>query len=722
MGASWSSLGASLLAGVLINPLIGWADEAAAPDQLQEVIVTAQRSKQNIQDVPVDVTSVSMLQLSAAHIENTYDLSSVAPGLTSYQSSGFFMPHLRGVGNTVDSVGIESPVAVYVDGVFFASPSGALLSLNSIERIEVDEGPQGTLFGRNATGGVIQVITRDPSQAFGGEASIGYGNYNTVNATAYVTGRVATDLAADLAIYYSNRNSGYGTNLHNGEAIGTQNDAALRTKWMWTPTARDTLRLSVDYEYSYGNQFLNNRFVSGTIPLGTPVFSASNAWDVNMQTQPRDRVEQGGIALDFEHDFRLARLKNISAYRRTKANPIFSLSLAPFDVGASVGQLYSQFSEELQLLSRSESKVKWVAGVFYLDAPAESDPYKLFGDFFTDIVRIPSTPITTNTISDQSEAIYGQTTIPLPMASDLTIGGRYTTERRSIYGDVGLSGIPASLAGVSASESFRAPSWHVALDHHFTDDVMGYISDSRGFRAGTYNASGTSVKALETGVRPEYLDAYEIGLKTELFNRSLRLNGAAFYYNYKDMQVPIYSATGVRVLSGPKAHLYGADFDANWMVNERLSFQAGLALLHTNFASFPSAPFFANAPGGGLIEYGASAEGKQLPVAPEQTFNISSTYRVPLASGAALSFSGNYYYEAHWYSGPDNGLAAPATHLLNGSIAWSLPGDRMEVSVWGHNLLDKEIVSRLSEVAPWGDQETLEPPRTYGITVRYEFE
>lgn len=721
MGVGWSSLRASLAVGVLINPLIGWAGELVAPDQLQEVIVTAQRSRQNIQDVPVAVTSVSSLQLAAAHIESTYDLSSVTPGLSSYQSSGFFMPHLRGIGNTVDSVGIESPVAVYVDGVYFASPSGSLLALNSIERVEVDEGPQGTLFGRNATGGVIQVVTRDPSHAPGGEASIGYGNYNTVSATAYMTGPVANDLAADVAVYYNDRYSGYGTNLHNGEAIGVQQDVALRTKWMWTPTARDTLRASVDYEYSSGNQFLNNRFRSGTIPLGTPIFSASNPWDVDMQTQPHDRVEQGGIALDFEHDFYLARFKDITAYRRTKADPVFSLSLAPFDVGASVGQLYSEFSEELQLLSRAESKVKWVVGLFYMDAPAESDPYALFGNFFTTIAKIPSSPTTTNTISGESEAIYGQTTIPLPMSSDLTIGGRYTKEQRSIYGDVGLIGIPVSFAGFRASENYGAPSWHVALDHHFSDDVMIYISDSRGFRAGTYNASGTSVAALETGVKPEYLDAYEIGLKTELFNRRLRLNSAAFYYNYKDIQVPIYSATGVRVLSGPKADLFGAEFDANWMVTDRLSLQAGLALLHSEFISFPSAPFFANSPGGGLIEYGASADGKQLPVAPEKTFNVSPSYRMPLASGAALSFSANYYYEAHWYSGPDNGLAAPASNWLSASIAWSLPGDRTEVSVWGKNLLDKEIVSRLSEVAPWGDQETLQPPRTYGITVRYEF-
>ncbi len=721
MRVSWSSLGVSVVAGILINPLIVWADESAAPDQLQEVIVTAQRSKQNIQDVPVDVTSVSSLQLSAAHIESTYDLSAVTPGLTSYQASGFFMPHLRGIGNTVDSVGIESPVAVYVDGVYFASPSGALLSLNSIERIEVDAGPQGTLFGRNATGGVIQVVTRDPSQTLGGEVSIGYGNYNTVSATSYVTGSVTHDLAADLAVYYNDRLSGYGTNLRNGEAIGIQQDVALRTKWMWTPTVQDTLRVSVDYEYSYGNQFLNNRFLSGTVPLGTPVFSASNPWDVDMQVQPSDRVEQGGTALDFEHDFDFARFKNIAAYRRTDASPIFSLSLAPFDVGASVGQLYSQLSEELQLLSRPESKVKWVFGLYYLDAPAESNPYKLFGDFFTTIVGIPSTPITRNTISGQSEAIYGQATIPLPMASDLTIGGRYTTEQRSIYGDVGLSGIPASLTSFKAGENYGAPSWHVALDHHFTDDLMGYVSDSRGFRAGTYNASGTSVPALETAVKPEYLDAYEIGLKTELLNHSLRFNSAVFYYNYKDMQVPIYSATGVTVLSGPKADLFGADLDADWVVNDSLSFQAGLALLHSEFISFPSAPFFADGPGGGLTEYGASADGKQLPVAPEQTFNLSPTYRVPLASGAALSFTANYYYEAHWYSGPDNGLAAPATNLLNASMGWSLPGGGTEVSVWGENLLDREIVSRLSEVSPWGDQETLEPPRTYGLSVRYEF-
>src|SRR6266850_5461801 len=192
-------------------------NQGAGSGGLQEVVVTANKRRENIQDVPIAIAAISESDLAAHGVQNTLDVAAAIPGLTMQGSMNGLQAHLRGVGTTAIAAGEENSIATYVDGVYIASLSGSFLQLSNIEQIEVDKGPQGTLFGRNATGGVISIMTKAPSHAFGGSTALSYGNYDTVVTSSYVTGGLTENLAADLAFYFSNQGGGYGHNLYTGD-------------------------------------------------------------------------------------------------------------------------------------------------------------------------------------------------------------------------------------------------------------------------------------------------------------------------------------------------------------------------------------------------------------------------------------------------------------------------------------------------------------------------
>src|SRR5579862_4418361 len=194
-------------------------DTNNADSELSEITVTAQRRSENLQRVPVTVDAFGAASLESNGVESLTDLGTVEPGMIFSTVAGYALPYLRGVGTAATGPGFENPIAINVDGVYYAAQAGSILSLNNIESIEVDKGPQGTLFGRNATGGAIQITTKTPSQEFGGSVSAGYGNYNTTTGDFYVTGPIASNVAADLAIDISHQGSGYGKILDNGQPL-----------------------------------------------------------------------------------------------------------------------------------------------------------------------------------------------------------------------------------------------------------------------------------------------------------------------------------------------------------------------------------------------------------------------------------------------------------------------------------------------------------------------
>jgi iron complex outermembrane receptor protein len=712
------------------------AAPAAAPAMLQEVVVTAQRRRENLQDVPITVTAVSAAKLSAGGVQNTQDLIAVVPGLTFPSSEGTALPHIRGVGSTGVAPGVENSVALYVDGVYYGTAAGSILALNNVSEIEVLKGPQGTLFGRNATGGLIQVLTKDPTQDFHGDASVSYGNYDTTSVEGYVTGGLANNLAADFAVQAAHQGEGWGTDLVTGKDVyKTDLDLSLRSKLMWTPTDRTKLKLSFDYENSRSSQgaLFEVPGTAATNPFYPPAALATRSYDVNTDLQPAARLQAGGVSLRIDQDLGFANLASITAYRQDRFFFTVDFDLGPADLLTDKSaQSDKQISQEFQLQSKRSSKLQYTLGLFYYHAENGFSPLDIgFGGALEPAVGpgLSLTDVfTTATQTTDSVAGFGQATYEILPRTNLTGGFRLTYESKSLNAsETGLLNVGAQvpLGTQTGSFSVTKPTWRVALDHKFTDTILGYVSYNRGFKSGGYSLSLPTSAPFQT----EELDAYELGVKTNLFDRRVRLNASGFYYNYNNIQVNRFINGTPDIYNGGAAEIYGLDVDLDAAVTDRLTFSAGLEALHDEFTDFPCADFVAGGPHVGSpacttstapsLPYQQSAKGKKLPDTPNLTASLSADYRHPLFNGEA-DVSVTDSINSGYYPDPNNEVHQAAFNVLNTSIRWTTPDQRYFLRVWAKNLSDARYTLEL-EASSTGLAESLAAPRTYGVTVGTKF-
>jgi iron complex outermembrane recepter protein len=720
------------MTAIVICPLkVGAQDAAvtASPGALEEVVVTAQKRSEDLQKVPITISAVSSEQLQAAGVLSTADIGNAVAGVAVNVTASYFAPHVRGIGTTSFGPGVENPVALYVDNVYYASQLAAPADLSDVSQVAVLKGPQGTLFGRNATAGVIQMTTRDPESEFAGEFKTELDNYLTSRNFAYLTGGVTSELAGDVALSFTTQGHGWGTNLETGaEVHRVDHDLEARSKWVWTPSETTTVRLNMDFtdqKNSLGPNLVN---VPGTLALLPGIGSTilpSNIYDVDSPINDRNDFQGGGASITVEQDLGFARLVNITAYRRYLYDTYFDAA------GSSIladytyfDQPSSQFSEELQLVSPNSGTVTWTAGVYYFGNQESVDgPLAILvgPEAFAGTV---DALLYDYTLQTQSVAGYAQATTTVLPDTHLTTGLRYTYEKRSeVRGSVTtVIDDSITIPDVVPPSSITAsrPTWRLALDHDFTDRLMGYVSYNRGFKSGGYNALAEEPNAPP--YKPETLDAYELGLKAETLGHSLRINPGLFYYDYSQIQVTELTGSNVNIINGAKAQLYGLDLDFEWRSSTSLSLIGGLEWLHSRFTDFPNVPSAVPTPGGGsTATILTSAAGNQLPFAPTFTGNIGADYTVH-AGQSTWSFNVTDSYNSGFYTEPDNVLRQSSFDYLNAAIGWISNSGRLNVRIWGRNLLNKAVATQLSTVPPTGySADYANPPRTYGFTLRYNF-
>ena len=703
---------------------------AAEPEvRLGEVVVTAQRRSENLQTVPVAVTALSADDLAASGITGTLDLPQAVPGLTMPQSNGYVMPHIRGVGTSAFGAGLENSVATYVDGVYLANAPAAILQLKDIERVEVLKGPQGTLFGRNATGGLIQLQTRDPSHDFGASASVGFGNYRTTTASGTVTGGLGSAVAADLSVQASFQGEGYGTNLFNGQDVykDTRNIAA-RTKWLIKPDERMSLRVSLDYAVDRGSQFQSSHSAPGTVPAFGPPFTGS-PWDINGDFQPFNDYKGGGISTRFDYEFDAVQLVNIAAYRKSRFELGFDgdLTANPFETISPILDRESQFSEELQLLSKGQSDLQWVAGIYFFHADGGYSPSQvnLGGPMQIPLGPPPAPSLSIIQISGHqltnSIAGYAQATAKVAENTRLVGGLRFTHEKRTMNADEegfiapGVSIGPLIPSIRNAEKTFSSPTWRLALEQQFNDAVMGYVSYNRGFKSGGFNVGVPTDAPFE----PEKLDAFEVGVKADLADHRVRVNSAAYFYSYKDIQVSHFVLGQIGYYNGAKAHLYGFDTDIEAKVTENFLIRGGLSLNNSEFTSFPNALVVTPLPTGGSTITTDDVHGNELPFAPKAAASVTLNYRLPTVSGV-YEFNATDSYTSAWFAAPDNILRNGSKNLVNASVAWSSLSDRLSLELWGRNLTNEAVAATINASAI-SSLIQYQWPRTYGATATFRF-
>jgi iron complex outermembrane receptor protein len=710
-----------------------------------DIVVTAQKRSENAQNVPIAITALDNSQLRAAGISGTADLKAAVPALNvTTATAGYGLPRIRGIGATGQGPGIENPVAVYVDGVYYGAAFGVLQSLFDTDQVAVLKGPQGTLFGRNATGGLIQITTLGPDFDYNGRAEFGYGNYDTTTAAGYVSGGLTDTLALSLSGQYENQQDGYGKNLYTGHDIQDGRSWAGRAKLLWKPTDTTSILVSGDINGRTASEPAFRNFELNT--LGQNVVDQITSLggdphrDIYSDTDPYLRARQWGTSATVTQDIGAVTFKSITAYRNTDLRFVFDPD------GTTVPQLVidnsqydKQFTQEVNLASNGSGPFKWMLGGFYMYDSSGFDPERTTGLFtfgnngYSDLIA---------DVKLDSYSGFAQGTYAFGGSTNLTAGIRYTSDHRELNaytreynGNIGLTTISGLTNG---DKTFNKLTWHLSLDHRFSPELLAYVSYNRGFRSGTYIPQGEPITLLH----PEVLDAYEVGIKSDLFDRRVRLNLAAYYYDESNIQVMQIIAGVQNVYNADGAHIYGLDGDVTWKVTHNLQLFGGFNYTHARYTSFTNAiisvPFplpagytvpggqscqgtFGNpyAQAGGNCLIIGDASGNRLQNTPDFTASLGGSLDIPTSVGK-FTIAGNYYYNDGYVGSPDERVKQSHYNIVDASLTWHLPGDKVFIRAWGKNLTNAFYWSQIGATNS-GDNGTYSPPRTYGATVGFDF-
>jgi iron complex outermembrane receptor protein len=685
--------------------------------QLKEIIVTAQKREENLQNVPIAVAVVTGSTLDKLGVDSTTDLSIAVPGLYMTDTFGRLTMSLRGIGTNAVGPGIENPIALYMDGVYYASSTASLLSLNSISQLEVLKGPQGTLFGRNATGGLIQVTTSEPTQTPAGYINVSQGNYDTSILNALVSGGVANNLAADFAVYAQHQGEGWGKDFATGQhAYDVDHNVSVRSKWVYTPSSETKLTFIADYE-DVLDRLLLLAVKPGSVSAFVPgVLQPDLGYNVNDNYLPDHTIKSGGASLRWDQKFEDFAFSSITAYRNASTAYGGDLDASPANLVSFIFEQYDkQLTQELQLSSRGSGPVKWTTGLYYYYGTAGYDPGKIPLEYIGIEEDYPSANERIN-----SAAAYLQGSYEFADDTSLTLGGRFTHERRDEFNttiSVFAAGADPSTGAITqvppASISSDKFTYRASLDHRFSSEVLAYASVSTGFKAGGFDLSSPGTP----GFRPETLTAYETGLKTDLFDKRIRVNVAAFYSTYKDIQVTQYTKISIETVNGAGARSYGVDADITAVLAPGLVLTGGFTLDHPTFTSFPGCGDAA--PIGGVALVAGNCTGNQLVFAPQATASSALDYTFDVGSGS-LDLNGNVYYNSGYYTDLANVIHQERFAKVGAFAKWAF-GSHYSIGAYGANLTNKRTIT-------YGDSQGIGTqlvnymaPRTYGVTFGYKF-
>lgn len=694
-----------------------------------DIIVTAQKRAQGLQDVPLAVSAIGGDLIGPSGTNDVSGLGSIVPNVSVGTQFGIAQIFIRGVGLDNVFVGADPSVAMHVDGAVISQSINQLGSFFDLERVEVLRGPQGTLYGRNSTGGVINLITRKPSNDLSGYIRMTYGNYDQIVGEAAVGGPITNGVQARLAIRTEDR-SGFGRNPRIGTDVDDANKRSIRALVNFDLGPDVTFLVSGELHHeddaAYGLHFKEVSFPSQ--PVGSPLYGlgqggyAADIRDIASEGPIRNKRQTWSVTGTLDAKLNeLLSLKSITNYRKFYNNPLQDLDASAVQNPTRQNN-YSrghQFSQELQL-SLATDRLNALVSAFYFDE-------YLFGDNRIGLnpgidVAPGQQSVRVRFMGDvniQSAAVFGQATYELTDQISLTAGARYTHEKRT--GDSTTIN-PGGTFLSSPGGSFDNFSPRLSVEWRPIRGVLAFGTYSKGFKSGIILAG-----QLNPILRPETVENWEGGLKTTLLGNMLTFNLTAFRSTFTDLQVgksvPSASGTSINTIfeNAASAKTWGLELETTLRPAKGLSLTAAGGYLDAKFDDYSSSnPLELDQTPPSPVR---SLKGNRLVQAPEWTLNLRGNYVADLPSGGDVTFSADVDYKSKIYFTPFNDERASQNGrtVVNGSITYRMPSN-ISISVWAKNLFDKTFYSTNYVIATSRlILATYAPPRTYGITAGLEF-
>lgn len=721
--AAAAAAGAQAQTGTQNSSASGSSSQTAAPGTsptLSEIVVTAQRRAEPIQNVPITINYLSADELKKAGINDLGDIDTVTPGLRFGYAATFIQPTIRGVGTTLALSGSGSNVGVYIDGFYSPNPEVNDLELLNVTSVQVLEGPQGTLFGRNTTGGAILVTTAAPSTTTNLMAKVDYSSFNTQRYESYFTTGITDDLAFDIAALYT-KSDGWVHNVAAGNRdAGAYQDYTLRTGLMYTPTddlsfllrfyhtgTNDPSNLTMAAYEQNGVPQVYGRFVPGTTITTSPYEVAYDGEPVGMKQHTN--VWQ----LTSKFDFGPGTLTSYTQYRDEFGETFESLDYDSFRaLNIDINVEDHTFTQEFLLNSKPGTRLQWTAGAFILNT---RDIWPTDGQVFD----APMSLLAASATTDRSFAGYFNLTYQLAPKWFLTGGFRYTHDEQS-DGFYYSTAVP--LVNYPTLSSNRGTP-RIVLRYQLDAQSSVYASFSTGFKSAIYNVGG----GQKTPILPESLKAYEIGYKFS--DPRVTANVSSYFYNYNDLQVETYAVVDnvpeSLINNAATARIWGADGDLDFRVTPALQVNTGVNYTHAIYTDYAAAPTYpeclslACGAGYGLYLNGSTdASGFEMANAPKFTANFGPTYTINVAGGGDLALSATYYYTSSLYFDSAEQFKQGSYSTLGLRAEWTSASGHWSTAVYGDNVTDTHYLTQVLANnfgigAVWGE------PTSFGVSFTY---
>ncbi len=712
---------------------------------IEEVTVTAQRSRQNLQKVPVAVTVLNQFELTDAQINDLTEVGTRVPGLTvSSYSLGQPTIHMRGIGSNDDGAAMDNSVVVFLDDVYVGRITHIDMNMLDMARVEVLRGPQGSLYGKNAIGGAIKLVSKLPTDHFNARLQASSGNFSHQALQAMVNGPLGNEAWLGRLAFNAQRRDGWQDNLITGDSQHDNNQWAFKAKLLHRPS--DHLELHWLFDASQENFNSTGRIpVAARVPIrildadGNPIpqldidgqpllddqgqslFVTRLPTDIfrdlggdarHATNQVAGHTDRDIWGLTQRVDLSLGNntLAAITAVRKSRFDwledstglPLFSTDQT---VGSDVLETHRQFSQELRWSSPSDQPLAYILGLYYL---SENTDRKEFFPFRK------ARPLADQENTTHSIAAFGHLTYRLNAKTHLGFGARYTYDRKRLHQIAVNDGAPAVILEdfqLTNRDSWEDFSPFLSFAHSPNDDFLVYGSIAKGMKSGGFQgAPGTLETAMRT-IDPEEAWDYELGFKSQWLQDRLRLNIAAFYTDYRDLQVVQFRTIdnfGVfETDNAASASLHGIETEVIASPLEGLTLSASYAYLQATYDSY-------NDP------EGRDFTGNSLRQAPEHSANLVLHYEHPWWDGN-LRWRGDYRYQSESFREPDNlGTRQPGYSLFDASLTYVAGDHRWELSLWGKNLSNREYIAHLY-VLGGNDYALFGTPRTYGASIAWNF-
>ncbi len=707
---------AMALGSISISPGIAQtAAPAAAPKtdvkaddgKLETITVTAQRRDEELQKVPISITTLSAKELEQKQVRRLDDIKFEVPNIVIEPNTGTSSGakvFMRGVGTDESLFTADPSVAIYIDDIYIPRQTGALFDLFDVQRIEILRGPQGTLYGRNAPGGAIRYVTAKPNGVAKFDVDGRVGNLGRADVRASLSTKLGETVDASFAVMSKNRD-GYLTDLTNGGKLNNEKVIGARASFAFPILSSTRLTVALDTV----KQTSGPTFASGIVDSATaaqfnrPINNSDNnllTVETNL-TNGKNDLEQSGVSLVSSTDFDAFTWRNIYAYRK-----MHNLLYIDLDgTAATRFHLYQdqnqhQNSFESQLISSGSGAFSWQGGLFYFDEYNDQPTRQ-------DIFATGSTNYITQ--KTKASALYGQADYRFTPILKATLGIRSSRESKNLsIISIRTTGIEAFRLG--RDNTWTNTDWKFGLDAQITNDVLAYVSASTGFKSGGFNGRASSLATFTT-LKPETVKNYEVGLKTTLADGAVRFNINYFSNKYKDLQLTAFDNSGLSVLTNASsASIKGVEIEAVAQVTKDWQINANLGTLDGKYQDFSTAN-------------SATFSGKQLKQAPKQQWGLGTSYRIRLDSGSInVNVSGKRVGDHYQNLANSELIKTKAYTLADARVSYDTKGGAWSVALWGKNLGNKLYYTGGFDISSLGIADAyINVPRTYGIEARYRF-